>query len=77
MVARDRESKKNPKTVCVFWGGGCIKSSGCEMDDCGCQQTKIAAWMLFLLVSDTPYIEMKGWHCTKSGYCQKDAVFLK
>lgn len=33
--------------------------------------------MLFLLVSDTPYIEMKGWHCTKSGYCQKDAVFLK
>lgn len=34
-------------------------------DGFGLRWTKIAAWMLILLVNDIPYTEMKADHCSK------------
>lgn len=34
-------------------------------DGFGLRRTKIAAWMLILLVNDIPYTEMKAGHCSR------------
>lgn len=34
-------------------------------DGLGLRRTKIAAWMLILLVNDSPYTEMKAGHCSR------------